>query len=67
MFAGDWIIIKDGYIDKLFKKLIEFFENYCNKFLGEDLEESKWNYDDYFKDVYKKVKNLDSYFGQTFR
>ena len=21
MFAGDWIIIKDGYIDKLFKKL----------------------------------------------
>ena len=67
MFAGDWIIIKDGYIDKLFKKLIEFFEDYCNKFLGEDLEESKWNYDDYFKDVYKKVKNLDSYFGQTFR
>lgn len=55
MFAGDWIIIKDGYIDKLFKKLIEFFEDYCNKFLGEDLEESKWNYDDYFKDVYKKV------------
>lgn len=66
MFAGDWIIIKDGYIDTLFKKLLEFFEDYCEKFISEDLEESKWNYDDYFKNVYKEVKNLNSYLGLDF-
>ena len=66
MFAGDWIIVKEGYIDKLFKKLIEFFEDYCSIFLNEDLEESRWNYDDYFKDVFKQVKNLNSYYGLDF-
>ena len=66
MFAGDWIIVKEGYIDKLFKKLLEFFEDYCEKFLGEDLEESKWNYDDYFKNVYSEVKDLKAYFGLYF-
>ena len=63
MFAGDWIIIKEGYIDKLFKKLSDFFEDYCEKFLDEDLEDSRWNYDDYFKSVFKQVKRLDLYFG----
>ena len=59
-------IIKEGYIDKLFKKLLVFFEDYREKFLGEDLEESKWNYDDFFKDVFKKVKNLNAYYGTYF-
>ena len=63
MFAGDWIIVKKGYIDKLFRKLNEFFEDYCRTFVGEDLEESKWNYDDYFRDVFRKIKNLNSYYG----
>lgn len=66
MFSGDWIIVKDDYIDNLFKKLKEFFEDYCNKFLNENLEESKWNYDDYFKNVYNKVKDLKAYFGLYF-
>ncbi len=66
MFAGDWIIIQDDYIDKLFKELLEFFEDYCEKFLGENLEESEWNYDDYFKKVYNEVKDLNSYFGLCF-
>ena len=66
MFAGDWIIIKDNYIDMLFKELLDFFEDYCEKFLDEDLEESKWNYDDYFKNVYREVKDLNSYFGLNF-
>lgn len=62
MFAGDWIIINDGYIDMLFKELLDFFEDYCKIFLDEDLEESKWNYDDYFKYVYRKVRKTGSYF-----
>ena len=55
MFAGNWIIVEDDYIDKLFTKLKKFFEDYCHSILGEDLEESEWNYDDYF---IQSVKNL---------
>lgn len=63
MFAGDWIVLKNGYIDNIFQKLIDFFEDYCSTFLNEDLEESNWNYDDYFKDVFRKIKSFDHYLG----
>lgn len=56
MFAGNWIIVEDDYIDKLFTKLKKFFEDYCKTIVGEDSEESKWNYDDYFSEAVKKVK-----------
>ena len=62
-FAGDWIILKDNYLDKVFDKLIGFFEDYCNKVLGEDLEESKWNYDEYFINAYYEMRNPVKYFG----
>lgn len=66
MFAGDWIIIKPGYIDSLLKKLVIFFEDYCRIYLKEDVEESKWNYDDYFKRAFKNMSNLREYFGLNF-
>lgn len=56
MFAGDWIIVKDEYIDKLFIELNKFFEDYCKTIIGEDLEESKWNYDNYFSEAVKQIK-----------
>ena len=62
-FAGDWIILKDNYHDKVFDKLIGFFEDYCNKVLDEDLEESKWNYDEYFINAYYEMRNPVKYFG----
>jgi hypothetical protein len=66
MFAGDWITIKPGYIDEVLNKLIRFFEDYCRIYLNEDIEESKWNYDDYFKNAFKKMSKLDQYFGLDF-
>lgn len=63
MFAGDWLIIKDGYIDKLLDQLVVFFEDYCHTFLNEDLEDSKWNYDDYFRSAIKTMSHPDEYFG----
>lgn len=63
MYAGDWLILKEGFLDKSFKKVITFFEQYCEKVLGEDLEESKWNYDDYFKDAVSAMKCPQDYFG----
>ena len=63
MFAGDWIVLKDGYLDKVFSKLIRFFENYCGIVLKEDLEQSKWNYDDYFYDAQKEMRYPEEYLG----
>ncbi|MFI3167156.1 MAG: hypothetical protein R3Y32_03460 [Bacillota bacterium] len=66
MFAGDWIVIKDEYIDNIFDSLILFFEDYCRKFLNEDMDDSMWNYDEYFLGAYKEIKNLDVYFYKEY-
>ncbi len=63
MYAGDWIIIKDGYIDSIFDKLIQFFEDYCRVFLKEDVETSKWDYFEFFENAYYEMRDLDSYYG----
>lgn len=63
MYAGDWIIVKDGYIDDLIKKLKIFFKNYCKKFLEEDIEEANWNYDDYFLETYENLRYPEKYMG----
>lgn len=63
MYAGNWIKIKPNYIDNLFDKLIIFFEDYCRIILKENIEESDWNYDDYFKEAFKLFKYPQVYFG----
>ena len=63
MFAGDWIYLPDDFIEEILKHLTSFFEDYCASYLDENIEEAKWNYEDYFKEYYKKVKNLWAYFG----
>lgn len=56
MFAGDWIIIKEGYIDKTLKQLKIFFTDYCKVYLKEDVDNAYWNYDDYFKDAVSQMR-----------
>lgn len=63
MFAGDWIIIKRGYIDDLIKKLRKFFKEYCDTFVKENINDAKWNYDDYFINAYKEMRYPFEYFG----
>ena len=63
MYAGDWIIIKPDYIDKLFDKLIIFFEDYCSIILKENIKEADWNYDDYFRDAFKVFQFPNAYYG----
>lgn len=63
MFAGDWIIVKPDYLEKICGKITRFFEDYAIKAMGEDLENSRWNYDDYFLDAYRQMKNPMKYYG----
>ncbi len=56
MFAGDWIVVEEGYIDGLFASLTKFFENYCKAYLGEDIERSAWDYDEYFLSAMKQMR-----------
>ncbi len=63
MFAGDWLILKPGYIDKTLDQLITFFEDYCRVYLDESPNESKWNYDEYFKIAFKSLSNPYDYLG----
>jgi hypothetical protein len=55
MFAGNWIIVKLDYLETLCQKVTSFFENYAEKVMGEDLEASKWDYDDYFIDAFHQM------------
>lgn len=63
MFAGDWIILKENYIDSIFESLIEFFEDYCKQFVKEDIEKANWNYDEYFIDAFNQMKYPLQYRG----
>ncbi len=62
MFAGDWIIIKEGYIEKAFKKLHEFFNCFSKNYLDE-IDDSWWNNDDYFYDALSQMSNPAEYYG----
>lgn len=62
-YAGDWIVLKQGYLDKVFDKLIAFFEDYCRVVLKEDIEQSKWDYDEYFISAYNEMRWPEEYFG----
>ena len=62
MYAGDWIIVKEGYIDKILKNLLLFFEDYCKTFFDEDIKRAAWDYDDYFIHAAKRLKFYEQEF-----
>jgi hypothetical protein len=39
MFAEDWIVLEENYIDHLCDEPIAFFKCYCHVYLNEDGEE----------------------------
>lgn len=63
MFAGDWIVIKDDYIDTIFDKLLKFFRDYCKVFVGEKVNRASWDYDEYFIDAFNQMKYPLIYWG----
>jgi|GEM_PF-1721327 len=41
MYAGDFIYLQEGYLDKIFDKLLIFFAEYCKVILGEEISDEK--------------------------
>ena len=63
MFAGNWIILEENYIDALLDKLVKFFDDYCVHFLKENIDEADWNYADYFYNAIQEMRYPHEYFG----
>ena len=66
MFASDWIIIKQDYIDEALRKLKIFFRDYCLKYRNENFETAQWDNDDYFLNAVNKMSDPRDYFGLNF-
>ena len=56
-----YLKIGDEYIEKMLVDLLPFYEALCSDFFDEDIEATKWNYDDYFtqkvRQAIKEVTN----------
>lgn len=63
MFAGDWIILKEGYMDSIFDSLLAFFKDYCIVYLKENTDDADWNYDEYFRNVHSEIIDMRNYWG----
>ena len=50
-----YLKIGDEYIQTMLSELVPFYENLCSEFFGEDPEQTKWNYDDYFVGIVKQT------------
>ena len=59
--AGADFVGLDEYIEKMLVDLLPFYEALCSDFFDEDIEATKWNYDDYFtqkvRQAIKEVTN----------
>ncbi len=66
IFASDWIILKENYIDEVLKKLIIFFSDYCEKFCKENQNRANWDYDDYFLNAIRQMSDPREYLGLYF-
>ena len=63
MFACDWIVLEEADIDVFISDMREFSRDFCAKILGEYLDLSRWDYDDYFVDAFHQMKDPWEYWG----
>ncbi len=56
-----YLKIGNDYIEKMLDDLKVFYEDLCERFFGEDKEESRWNYDDYFTKVIDEWNQSDDW------
>ncbi|MCR5112625.1 MAG: hypothetical protein K6A63_01670 [Acholeplasmatales bacterium] len=48
MYALYWIILDEDYIESVFTKLIDFCDDFCHKYLNEDVANAYWMNEEYF-------------------
>lgn len=55
-FIYEFLNFKDDYINPLLDELLVFVEDYCYEVFNEDKDDSKWDYIEYFKNFYWKIR-----------
>lgn len=63
MYAVEWLVFPDDFIEKTLEDLRVFFIDFCKMFFGEDFKIADWNYDDYFYSAYREICDLLVYMG----
>lgn len=63
MYAPNWLHLPENFIEQTLQELEKFSIDFCHVYFGESHEEAEWNYDDYFYDAYRKIRNTDVYLG----
>ncbi len=63
MFAMDWLNAEEIDIDELLSGIVPFLQDFCKKVLGEDMNQAKWDYDDYFLETKKELEDPMEHFG----
>lgn len=60
-YPSEYVNIDGEKIVDMIKSLGKFFDSFCNTVFNEDIEEVKWNYDDYFLEKFKEyIIRLDN-------
>jgi len=62
-FPYDWINLKETDIDQFLSDMRIFCEEFCEKILGENLQMSYWDHDDYFRHAYHELRDPWTYLG----
>ncbi len=66
MFACDWIILEENYIDDVLSKLKLFFIDYCKQYCREDDSRADWDNDEYFLHAIREMSDPREYLGLYF-
>ncbi len=57
-YSLKYIMLDEEKMISLIKGLGRFFDSFCEKVFKENVENAKWNYDDYFLEKYKEYINF---------
>ena len=63
MFAANWLNPEEINIDNFLSDIIPFLEDFCVKVLKENLQQAKWDYDDYFIETKLELQDPKEHFG----
>jgi hypothetical protein len=63
MYPGDWLNFKEADIESFLSGLKVFFESFCSKILGENLNRAKWDSEEFFEMAFGEMRDPREHYG----